>query len=61
MVSVIDDELEIKMGSTAPREAGEYGLPSGPVLIAMCKLDVEVLEWNCTDVNNYFQGLWSAE
>ena len=60
-VSVIDEELEIKKGSTAPREAGEYGLPSGPDLIVMCELDVDVLEWNCADVSNYFQGLWSAE
>ena len=58
---VIDEELEIKKGSTAPREAGEYGLPFDPVLIVMCELDVDVLEWNCADVSNYFQGLWSAE
>jgi len=44
--SVIDKEFEVKEGSTAARKAGEYGLPSCLVLIAMCKLDMDMLKRN---------------
>jgi hypothetical protein len=46
---VVDEKFEVKEGSTAARESREDGLPSGLVLVAMCELDVNMLERNCTD------------
>jgi len=48
--SVVDEEFEIKEGTTAAGEAGEDLFPAALLLIAMCELDVDVLEGNCIAV-----------
>jgi hypothetical protein len=50
--SITDKEFEVKEGSTAARKARKDRLPSGLILIAMCELDVGMLERNCSDINN---------
>jgi hypothetical protein len=58
---LLSKEFEIKKSATSPWKAGQHGLPSGLVLIAMCELDVDVLERNYADVNYYIGRLESAE
>lgn len=42
--TVIDEEFEIEEGTTAAGEATQYGVPSTLLLVAVCELDVDVLE-----------------
>jgi hypothetical protein len=42
--SVICEEFEIEEGPTTARESGQNFLPTSLVLVAMCKLDVDMLE-----------------
>jgi len=44
--SLVNEELEVEKGPVATREAGEDGFPSTLSLIAMCELDVYVLQWD---------------
>ena len=44
---IIGEEFEIKEGSAATRETGEDLLPSGLLLVAVCELNMDVLERDC--------------
>lgn len=44
---LVDKEFEVEEGAVAGWEAGEDVSPAALVLVAMCKLDVCVDEWNC--------------
>ena len=44
---IIREEFEIEEGSTAAREAREDLLPAALLLVAVCKLDMDVLQRDC--------------
>lgn len=43
---IVSEEFEIEEGSSTTWEATKNSLPSSLVLVAVCELDVDMLEWD---------------